>query len=356
MLGLAAGPLGLRCTFVDPSGSSAAAAAVGPVTTADLADLDAVRSAGHGATVATYEWEGVPAATVRALSADLPVRPAAGALDVASDRLAEKTLFRELGIPVAPNAPVADHDDLTRALDVIGVPAILKTRRDGYDGKGQWVLRSAVDAESAWPELGGHPLILEGMVPFTRELSVLAARGLDGATCVWPVVQNLHVDRILRVSRAPAPGLTDELQSTATSIATRIMEALDYVGVIAVELFEREDGALVANELAPRVHNSGHWTIEGSATSQFEQHLRAITGRELGSTEMRGHAVMVNCLGEVPPAASVLAIDGAHLHDYGKEPRPGRKLGHITILAASASELDDRLTELDLAVPGLVPR
>ena len=229
---------------------------------------------------------------------------------------------------------------------------MLKTRRGGYDGKGQQVLRTADDVERAWRELGGVPLILESFVPFDRELSVLAVRGRNGATACYPLVENTHIDGVLRLSRAPAAGLTEALQASGEAIVTQLLDELAYVGVLAIELFERE-GRLLANELAPRVHNSGHWTIEGSECSQFENHLRAVLGLPLGSTAPRGATAMLNCLGAVPRAEEVLVVPGVHLHDYGKAPRPGRKVGHVTITASDDAELDERLVRLRGAAPEL---
>ncbi len=219
----------------------------------------------------------------------------------------------------------------------MGLPAILKTRRGGYDGKGQMRLETLDDLGPAWDELGGVPLILESVVPFDRELSVLAVRGLDGAVACWPLVENHHEGGILRVSRAPAPASTEtatpRCRRAARSWRAQLLDDLDHVGVLAVELFD-VGGELLANEIAPRVHNSGHWTIEGAVTSQFENHVRAVLGWPLGSTAARGPSAMVNCIGVMPARDAVLAIPGAHLHDYGKSPRPGRKLGHVTVVAA----------------------
>ena len=341
MLALAGRPIGIDFRFLDPS-RDATAGSFGRLVVGELGDLVAVDEVARGATVVTYEWEGVPADAARAAGKHAPVRPDPRALDVAQDRLAEKQTFEHLGIGVAPYAAVDDRDSLEAAVGVIGLPAILKTRRGGYDGKGQHALERAADVDAAWNALGGVSLILEGRIPFTRELSVLAVRGLDGDTRCYPLVENEHAGGILRVSRAPAPDLSAELQASGESIATRLLDHLGYVGVLAVELFEHE-GRLLANELAPRVHNSGHLTIEGAETSQFENHLRAVLGMALGSTEMRGFAGMVNCIGTMPDAAAVARVTGAVLHDYVKQPREGRKLGHVTVVANSAKERDDRL-------------
>lgn len=345
MLGLAGVPLGLRFRFLDPT-AGAPAAAVGPLVVGELGAERALAEAADAATVVTYEWEGVPAAGARFLEAEgRLVLPPPAALDVAQDRMAEKTLFRRLGIATPEFARVDDRGGLDRAVDAIGLPAVLKTRGGGYDGKGQRVLRERGDVAPAWDALGGRPLLLEQLVPFDRELSVLAVRGRDGATAHWPLVDNEHRDGILRVSRAPAPAVDAATSAQAAEYATRVLDALDYVGVLAIELFQLR-GRLLANELAPRVHNSGHWTIEGAATSQFENHLRAIVGWPLGATDAYQPSGMVNCIGTRPDPAAVLAVAGAHLHDYAKEPRPGRKVGHVTVLASSNEERDERIARV----------
>jgi 5-(carboxyamino)imidazole ribonucleotide synthase len=355
MLGLAGIPLGVRCRFLDPVGG-APASAVGPLVVGALGDEQALTDVVEGADLVTYEWEGVPAEAARWLEPRLPVRPGPHPLAVSQDRLTEKATFARLGIGVPGFVAVDDRAGLDDALDELDAPAVLKTRRGGYDGKGQFVLRSRADAGAAFDAIGGVPLILEALVTFTREVSLLAARGLDGDVRVFPLVENLHRNGILRVSRAPAPGLDDTQQRAAETIAQRLLEDLDYVGVLAVELFECPDGvggtALLANEMAPRVHNSGHWTIEGAETSQFEQHLRAVLGWPLGSPAARGHAAMCNAIGALPPRDAVLAVPGARLHDYGKEPRPGRKVGHVTVVADSEDELEMRLDSLLRIAPG----
>jgi 5-(carboxyamino)imidazole ribonucleotide synthase len=347
MLGLAGIPLGLRFRFLDPT-AEASARRVGDLVVGALDDLDAVAAATADAVVCSYEWEGVPSASARFVEErGVTVRPAPNALDVAQDRLAEKGRFRALGIPTPEFRAVDDEEGLRAAIESVGVPAILKTRRGGYDGKGQVVIQDPSAVADAWSTIGGVPAILEARVAFVREVSVLAVRGVDGDTRFWPIGENLHRDGILRRTRAPAPELTDELQRSAESIAARLLDDLGYVGVLAVELFEAQDGTLLANEIAPRVHNSGHWTIEGAATSQFENHLRAVLGMPLGSTAVTGESVMLNCIGSLPGRDAVRAVTGAHLHDYGKAPRPGRKVGHITITAPTTAELDDRLRRLE---------
>jgi 5-(carboxyamino)imidazole ribonucleotide synthase len=279
------------------------------------------------------------------------VLPPAIALDVAQDRLREKELCRRLAIGTPEFASVDDRADLERAVKELGLPAVLKTRRGGYDGKGQATLHEPGDVERAWSELGDVPLVLESHVPFDRELSVLAVRGRDGATACWPLVENHHAGGILRRSFAPAPGAIERLQAAAEQLVGRLLDELEYTGVLAVELFDVH-GELLVNELAPRVHNSGHWTIEGAVTSQFENHLRAILGWPLGSTTAIGVNAMVNCIGALPDPDAVLAIPGAHFHDYAKAPRPGRKVGHVTITAADADELRARVARL-AGLPGV---
>lgn len=341
MLALAGYPLGLRFRFLDPA-QDAPAGHLGELVVGDYDDEELLRQFAAGLDVITYEFENVPVAATRLLEA--PVFPPAAALDVAQDRLAEKTFFQQLGIPTPPFAPVNSLDELEMAVRRIGLPAVLKTRRFGYDGKGQQVLRAAEQIVPAWQAIGAVPLILEGFVPFERELSIIGVRGRDGATAFYPLIENEHREGILRRSIAPAPQTT-MLQAAAEEIARSVLEALDYVGVLAVELFQSGD-RLIANEMAPRVHNSGHWTIEGAETSQFENHLRAVLGLPLGPTTARGHAVMLNLIGRLPSTPAVLNVTGAHLHLYGKQPRPGRKLGHITLRADDRYALDQRLARL----------
>ncbi len=354
MLGLAGVPLGLGFRFLDPS-SAAPAQSVGLLVVGALGDDVSLLKTAEHADVVTYEWEGVPADAARLLEGrGHTVHPSTRALEISQDRLVEKTAFRALGIPVAEFANVESFDDLRAAVDTVGLPGVLKTRRGGYDGKGQVVVRNESELEAGFSELTeARPLILEAMVPFERELSILAVRGRDGEVRCWPLVENRHDDGILRTSRAPAPNLDPSLQTTAEGYARSLLEELDYVGVLAVELFQ-VGGSLLANEMAPRVHNSGHWTIEGAVTSQFENHLRAILGWPLGATDARGVSVMVNLIGDLPDPVAVLAVDGAHLHRYGKAPRANRKVGHITITAATAPELESRLTQLEsaLTAPG----
>lgn len=349
MLGIAGIPLGMEFRFLDPS-PTASAGAVGELIAAPLDDPEALDAVAAGADVVTFEWEGVPIEAARHVEAGHLLLPASTSLEVTQDRAFEKELCRRLGIDTARFAVVDDRAGLDAAVAEIGIPSVLKSRRGGYDGKGQAVLVSHDDVDRAWSEVGEVRSILEAVVPFTREVSVLAVRGRDGSTASWPLVENHHRGGILRASVAPAPGLTPALQGHADSIATAILDALDYVGVLTVELFDVE-GQLLVNEIAPRVHNSGHWTIEGSETSQFENHVRAILGWPLGSPDAVALCVMVNCIGALPTAEEVLTVPNAHFHDYGKEPRRGRKLGHVTVTATNPAELEGLLAKLQ-GLPG----
>ena len=342
MLALAGYPLGLRFRTLDPAASSPAGQ-LAPQIVAPFDDAAALAQLAEGATCVTFEFENVPVASARLLATHAPVYPPPAALEASQDRLIEKRFFGSLGAATPPFAPIDTREELTVALAAIGLPAVLKTRRMGYDGKGQCVIRTRVDADAAWTALGGQPLILEGFVAFSRELSLIAVRGRDGAAAFYPLTENTHYAGILRRSIAPAPDITPTLQSEAEQIAQRALDALDYVGVLAIELFQTSDTLLV-NEMAPRVHNSGHWTIEGAETSQFENHIRAIAGLPLGSTAARGHSAMLNIIGVLPDVAALLRLPDAHLHLYGKTPRKGRKLGHLTVCASDMSRLTEQVT------------
>lgn len=348
MLALAAAPLGIRTLAVDPSPDACAAQVTGLVV-ADWSDEAALADFAGQVDAVTFDFENVPAATAERLAGKVQVHPNPQALAVAQDRLAEKTLFRESGLDTPEFAAVDTRDDLVAAVGRIGLPAILKTRRFGYDGKGQFRLKTPADVDAAWAVLGEaaakHGLILEAFVPFDRELSVVAVRGRDGEFRTWPLTRNWHVDGVLSLSLAPAPGTSDELAQAAVAQAKAIAERLDYVGVFALELFVR-GGELLGNEMAPRVHNSGHWTIEGAHTSQFENHIRAVLGLPLGDTGVRGASAMLNWIGEMPDPKPVLSLADGHWHDYGKEPRPGRKVGHATICASDAGSLRTKLVEI----------
>ena len=344
MLALAGAPLGLRFLVMDTV-ADACAGQFAPLLVGDYRDESALAEFASKVDVATFDFENVPAESAEWLAQRVPVFPNPRALATAQDRMVEKTLFRELGIPVPAFADVPDRAALDAAIAAIGAPCILKTRRLGYDGKGQFRIKSPADADAAWDALGEQAgsvgLILEAFVPFERELSVVAVRGRDGGFRTWPLTENWHVDGVLSASLAPAR-VDDTMRETALSHARKLAEALEYVGVFALELFCR-DGELLANELAPRVHNSGHWTIEGSETSQFQNHLRAVLGLPLGDTRMLGHACMLNWIGAMPAAVAVLREAGGHWHDYGKSPRDGRKVGHATLRADTARELADAL-------------
>ena len=347
MLALAAAPLGVKTLVVDSS-ADACAGQVAPLVVADWADYAALETFAAEVDVVTFDFENVPAETAHWLAARVMVSPAPQALAVAQDRLAEKTLFLECGLRTPEFMAVDTRAGLDQALAAIGAPAILKTRRLGYDGKGQFRLSSVADADAAWAALGAqaskHGLILEAFVPFERELSVIAVRGRDGDFRTWPLTRNWHTDGVLAMSLAPAPDI-EQLQQRATTLARTLAERLDYVGVFALELFVK-NGELLGNEMAPRVHNSGHWTIEGAHTSQFENHVRAVLGLPLGDTGARGVSTMFNWIGELPEAAPVLHAVDAHWHDYGKQARPGRKVGHATLCAPDAAQLGIRLTVL----------
>jgi 5-(carboxyamino)imidazole ribonucleotide synthase len=318
MLGLAGLPLGLRFRFLDPA-ADACAGDVGELVVAGYGDAAGLDRLAAGADVVTYEFENVPVEAASRVGAV----PRVAALEHGQDRLREKELFRSLGIETARFG----------GLDETGVPALVKSRRLGYDGKGQRRV------EAIEPLSDGE--LAEALVAFDRELSIIGVRGRDGETRFWPVAENVHRDGILRVTRAPA---TDAPQDEAEAICTALLDALDYVGVLAVELFD-VGGRLLANEFAPRVHNTGHWTIDGAVTSQFENHLRAILGLPLGATEARSPCVMFNLIGSAPPLEELVGLPGARVHLYGKEPRAGRKVGHLTLV-----DPDDETIERAIAL------
>ena len=345
MLALAGHPLGLHVTVLDPKGHPCAASVADHIQ-AEFTDSAALDRLAAASDVVTYEFEQVPEAAVAALAGQVPVKPGVRALGTGRDRWHEKTLFHELGIPTARFAAVDVADDLPAAIAEVGLPAVLKTRTLGYDGKGQEVLAKADDAGGAWQRLGERPLILEEKVAFDREVSVVAARDGDGDCRFYTLAANAHREGILRQS-TPQPA--DPVQPAAEANARALMAHLDYVGVVALEMFQVGDH-LLANEMAPRVHNSGHWTIEGAETSQFENHLRAVLGLPLGATDPVGASAMLNLIGALPERRDVLAVPGAHLHFYDKLPRPGRKVGHITLRADSADHLETGLGRLRPAV------
>jgi len=344
MLALAGYPLGLHFRFLDPS-PEAPVGRIAQRVTADYTDHAALEKFSSGLELVTYEFENVPVEAAKFLAARVPVYPPFAALAAAQDRVREKQLFQKLGIATTEFVPVSKPREFDAAVKEIGFPAVLKTCRMGYDGKGQWILRAPEDAAKAKSELPAVALILERFVPFTRELSVLAVRSRNGEVSFYPLVENHHRGGILRLSLAPAPRLEPPLQRAAEDAAGRVLDSLKYAGVLAIEFFE-SNGRLLANEMAPRVHNSGHWTIEAAITSQFENHLRAVLGLPLGSTAAAGYSAMLNLIGDLPEPSDVLAISDSHLHLYGKSARRGRKLGHVTLRAISPERLALRLSEL----------
>lgn len=357
MLALAGYPLGIESRLLDPA-ADAAAGQVAEHIAARYDDEQALARFADGLDALTYEFENVPAACLESLrKRGLDPSPSVDALRTSQDRLCEKESFLRLGVPTAPFLPVDDRAGLRRAIQEIGLPAVLKTRRLGYDGRGQYVCNTLEQAEDAFLSMPEGQHLLERFIPFDRELSIIAVRDCAGETAFYPLVQNHHEQGILRLSIAPAPEVDKELQDSARSLASHVLDDLAYVGVLAIELFHHE-GRLLANEMAPRVHNSGHWSIEGAVTSQFENHLRAIVGWPLGSTAMVGHSAMVNLLGAPPPSASILAIPGAHLHLYGKLPAKRRKIGHVTLVSSDKGRLRSRLRRLMGIVTGTarVPR
>jgi 5-(carboxyamino)imidazole ribonucleotide synthase len=341
MLALAGHPLGVRCVALDPSADACAFAVAEPIRAA-YDDCAALERLAQRAQVVTYEFENVPAQSAEYLASHLPVSPASRALAAKQDRLLEKQLFEELGIPTAPWVPVGDLQELQAARERLGLPLVLKSRAFGYDGKGQQVLRAGDDLEAVWQRQGAAS-IAERFIAFRREVSCVAVRSRNDTTSYYPLAENEHRGGILWASRCRS---ADPSTEAARGHARRLLEHFDYVGVLALELFETEQGELLANEFAPRVHNSGHWTIEGAVTSQFENHLRAITDLPLGDTSARCEALMVNLIGELPELPPLLRLPDVHLHLYDKAPRPGRKLGHVTVLASDAAALEPRAAEV----------
>ncbi len=348
MLGDAAQAVGAQCTFLDPAPAPPAAVA-GPVISREFDDPDALTDLAHVSDIITYEFENVPVAPLCELARRIPVLPSPEALYQAQDRVREKQLFRKLDIPMADWLAVDTEAGLREAAARIGFPLVLKTRRFGYDGKGQQLLQSASDIAPAMESFHGQSLVAEQWVAFDYEVSAIGARRASGEQVYYPLTENTHRGGILRLSKAPAG--TDALFAQATGYLRRLMDHLGYVGVLALEFFVR-DKTLLANEFAPRVHNSGHWTIEGAETSQFENHLRAILGLPLGSTAPRGHAGMANLIGAIPALPDSLLRGGGYLHDYGKKPRDGRKLGHVTLVESTAEARDAQLVALDKQLAG----
>jgi 5-(carboxyamino)imidazole ribonucleotide synthase len=342
MMALAGYPLGLDFLFLDAQPGTPANQ-VAPQLTGSFTDASLLADLAGRCSVVTFDWENVPAASLDVLEAKVAIAPPRAALATAQDRLLEKQLFKQLRIPTNVTQAVDSLADLERAVATIGLPGVLKTRRLGYDGKGQFVLRQPGDVAKAWAALGNAPLLYEQMVRFDYEISAIGVRGRDGEFAMYPLNRNWHQDGILRLTLAPwkAP----KLEAAARRTLRRVMEHFDYVGVLAIELFVCR-GRLLANEMAPRVHNSGHWTIEGAVTSQFENHVRAVAGLPLGSTAARGHSAMLNLIGTMPDREKLLDEPGLHLHDYGKSARAGRKLGHMTIVESTAKKAEQRALRL----------
>ena len=343
MLGYAARDLNVECCFVDPS-DSPPAADCGEVIQRPFDDHDALAELAATCDVVTYEFENVPVEALHLIDSKVAVYPPADALRHSQDRLDEKRLFDRLDIPLPGYRTVDSREDIDTAIDDLSLPLVIKTRRLGYDGKGQFVIRERGDIDRAWQALGGNSLIAEQWINFDYEVSIIGARNADGEIVIYPLSRNVHEGGILRTSRSPvdAPALADR----AETYMRRLLGHLDYVGVLALELFVLDDD-LLANEFAPRVHNSGHWTIEGAA-SQFENHLRAVMNLPLGSTASIGHTGMVNLIGKIPDA--IRALGTGVLHDYGKAPRPGRKLGHVTVTAESAARRDELIDIISQSV------
>jgi 5-(carboxyamino)imidazole ribonucleotide synthase len=352
MLALAGYPLGLRFTFLDPN-PDACGAQVGDCIVGAYDDPIKLHELAAAVDVLSFEFENVPVATLATAAQLKPLHPPLAALAASQDRLTEKNLFRQLGIATPAFRAVDSLAELQQAVAAMGLPGILKTRRLGYDGRGQYRLRKPADVAIAWNELGGVPLIYEAFVPFSREVSVIGARSTKGEIAIYPLTENVHQQGVLHVSTAPYKNA--KLQTQADKYLKKLLKHFDYVGVLTIEFFVLR-GQLIANEMAPRVHNSGHWTIEGAETSQFENHLRAICGMPLGSTAPRGQVAMLNFIGHIPGRATALKQAGVHFHDYGKPPRPARKLGHATIIARTAIARARALKKLLTLLPKSPPR
>lgn len=350
MMALASYPFNLRFSFYDAHQDCPSAPLgqlIGDAHGTD-ASLDAFIAS---ADVFTYEFENIPVAWVERIAAQKPVYPSVKSLAVSQNRLNEKQLFQTLNIPAAAYHEVRCEQDLAQAVSALGLPLVVKTTMGGYDGKGQFVLRAAADVAQCWAELqGGAPLIAEAFIKFERELSIIAVRSQNGETRCYPLAWNTHHQGILSHSIVPAPQVDPATQAQAEDYITRILHDLDHVGVLTLELFQTADG-LYANETAPRVHNSGHWSIEGAVCSQFENHMRAVAGLPLGVTDAIRPSAMINIIGRHPQTADILAIPETHLHLYGKAERPGRKLGHITVTAANYQALQRRIAEIAHCLP-----
>lgn len=343
MLALAGYPLGLDFLFLDPA-QTPPAARVAPVLQGDFSDSKLLSQLARSTEVATIDWENVSVEALRTLAADgARIAPPIPAVATAQDRVSEKRLFERLGIPTTRWQAVGSRSQLERAIKDIGLPGVIKTRRLGYDGKGQAVVKTRDDAERAWAEMGSVGLIYEEWIPFDCEVSIIGARNRRSEVAIYPLNGNVHSQGILRLTRAPYG--VPRWHRLAAKYLESVLTHFHYTGILTIEFFVR-NGRLIANEMAPRVHNSGHWTIEGAVTSQFENHLRGILNLPLGSTRPTGYSAMLNLIGDMPARATVLGWEGAHLHDYGKEPRPGRKIGHCTLVEATSRRRDQRARQL----------
>lgn len=350
MMALAGYPLNLSFAFFDKA-VDCPSAALGPRFGDDDYSDASLQAFIDSADVFTYEFENIPTRWVEAIAARKPVYPGVKSLAVSQNRLNEKQLFAALNIPSARFHEIRSEADLSAAVAALGLPLVIKTVTEGYDGKGQFLLREAEQVSACWNKLGASaPLIAEEFIQFKRELSIIAVRGQDGATSFYPLAENHHHGGILSHSLVPAPHLDENTQLTAERYISSILRELGHVGVLTLELFETRHG-LMANETAPRVHNSGHWSIEGAPSSQFENHVRAVAGLPLGSTRAEKPSAMINIIGKHPSAHDVLSITDAHLHLYGKSEREGRKLGHITVTADSYPELEMRMSRLAEVLP-----
>ncbi|XKE46220.1 5-(carboxyamino)imidazole ribonucleotide synthase [Halomonas organivorans] len=351
MLALAGYPLANRFTFLDTTGHPSAG--IGEV----MIDTDRkhLETFLEKVDLVTYEFEHLPVSLVQAIEEHKPVHPSSEAIRVCQNRAEEKALFDRLAIPTPAYRLVDSAEALEAAVRELGTPVVAKSVTEGYDGKGQAVIRDPAEALDAWRSINHPRLIVEAFVDFVREVSIIAVRGRDGAVAFYPMAENVHVDGILRYSVAPMPDLDDAIQQTADGYIRALLDELDYVGVLTLELFQTRDGGLLANEMAPRVHNSGHWTMDGAVTSQFENHLRAIQGLPLGDTAARAPTCMVNVIGREGEAAELLAIEDAHLHRYDKGERPGRKLAHVNLVAPTHDALLEKVRACAALLPDAPP-
>ena len=342
MLALAGYPLGVDFLFLDPA-ADAPAGRIAPLIQGAFTDRQLLEKLARQSEVVTFDWENASVEALRALRGEARIAPPIQALAAAQDRVNEKRLFERLRIPTTRWHAVGSRAQLARAMRDIGLPAVIKTRRFGYDGKGQALVRTPEDVERAWEQLGAAPLLYEEWIRFDCEISIIGARSRAGEVAIYPLNGNVHSQGILRLTRAPYG--PPRWQRVAADYLRRVLAHFRYTGILTIEFFVR-DGKLIANEMAPRVHNSGHWTIEGAVTSQFENHLRAILGLPLGSTRPRGFSAMINLIGSVPPRQTLLAARELHLHDYGKQPRALRKVGHCTLVEGTARARDQRARRL----------